>query len=102
MKTMPWSNVPLEQFSEKTMGYVAECRQLIGYQSDEDWECPYFISDSQIAFSKQFGDKATHIGGLTCYACHTKEAHDWMKKGLPIPISAAIKSPASRAELSES
>lgn len=102
MKTMPWINVPLGQFSEKTMACVAECRQLIRYQPDADWECPYYTSEDQIAFTKQFGDKAAHIGGLTCYACHTKEAHDWMEKGLPIPISVVVKSPTSRVDSPDS
>lgn len=92
MKTMLWAkNVPLEKFNEQMMAYVAECRRLVGYQSDADWECPFNTCTDKKAFCDQFGDKAKDIGMLTCYPCHVKEAHDWMAKGLPIPISVAAK-----------
>ena len=89
MKTKPdYKVVPLEKFDDDTWRCVDECRQLVGYQEGDDWECPYLIRGEP--FREQFRERSNHVGGLTCYPCLAKEAHKWVSLGLPIPATAGL------------
>jgi len=78
-----YQNIPLEQFGEDSWHHVDTCRQLVGYQEDAEWECPYLLEGE--LFRAQFD--RTEVGGLLCYPCLTKEAHKWVCAGLPIPVT---------------
>lgn len=97
-----YENVPLEKFDDVSWQYVNTCRQLVGYQEDAEWECPYLLQGE--SFREQFNEKSKDVGGLTCYPCLAKEAHKWVLCGLPIPITAGAVGglPKSECPLKES
>ena len=91
MKVIPgYEHVSLEKFSEQTMQYVDECRQLVGYQDDPVWECPYLIHGE--SFRDSFGEKSKYVGGFACYPCLVKETHTQASHNLPITASMKIAS----------
>jgi hypothetical protein len=81
-----YENVDIEKFDDHSWNEVSECRQLVGYQEDAAWECPYLLEGE--SFREQFGDKSKDVGGLICYPCLVKETYKWVSAGLPIPITA--------------
>ena len=70
----------LETFGEGAWQRVAKCRQIVGYQENRDWVCPYLgDAEHQEAFRAQYPGK--RIGGFLCHPCFVKEARDWISRG---------------------
>jgi len=84
MKIVPgYENMSLEKFSEQMMKYVDECRQLIGYQKDPDWECPCLKRETRDTIRSQY--PPGRVGSVMCLPCLIKETKDWQALGLPLP-----------------
>jgi hypothetical protein len=93
MKVPPhYINVPLEKFTAEIAKYTEECRQIVGYRDDADWECPYHVHGE--SFRESTG-QPNKVGGLRCYHCMVKEAHAWHSRGLPIPVPSYVGKPKS-------
>lgn len=63
---------------------IVKCREVVGYQEDPEWICPYLgTPEHQLAFKEKHQGK--YVGGFICYPCMAMEATDWQKRGLPLP-----------------
>jgi len=77
-----------ERWSKETWKHVDECRQIVGYQSGEDWGCAGCggTEEQQAALRSKYPGKYV-CGGFICAPCIMKEMIDKQAAGLVIPMA---------------
>jgi len=80
----------LEQWRDDAWQDVAECRQTVGYQFGDDWDCVGCNGTKEQCDALRSQHPGKYVcEGYICIACIVKEIKDWQSAGLAIPVAMA-------------